>query len=184
LVRIGASSACALFLSAAALRVPAFGEEKRGSDKKWEEKREERGKKMAKELGLSADQEKQLKDSRKAHREKGEELRKEMQGKREAMKAELEKPSLDMSRINSLQAEIKDLQGKMDDNRLDGILQVRKILTADQFKKFDEMIAKRFGKGGERGDREWKGRDHGEGPGDEGPGEDRGPHEGAGHGNK
>jgi Spy/CpxP family protein refolding chaperone len=164
MVRIAAASACALFLSAAALRAPVFGEDKGGSDKKWEEKREERGKKMAKELGLSADQEQQLKDSRKAHREKGEEFRKEMQGKREAMKAELEKPSLDMSRINSLQAEIKDLQGKMDDNRLDGILQVRKILTADQFKKFDEMIAKRFGKGGERGGPGW--RNHGEGPGE------------------
>jgi periplasmic protein CpxP/Spy len=160
---LSAVAACALFLAAPGVRAEAGG--KGLSDKRWEERREKHHKKMAKELGLSADQEKQLRESRKSHREAGEELRKGMKEKREAMKAELEKPELDMTRINTIQTEIKDLQGKMDDNRLDGILQVRKILTPDQFKKFGEMIDRRFGKGGKRGGPGW--RDPGDGPSDD-----------------
>ena len=153
---------CASFLSAAVLRAdPKEG----GDGKKWEERHESHFKEMRDKLGLSPDQEQQLRENRKAHQGKMKALRSENESKREALRSELEKPDLDMGRINALKTDLKDVHNRMDDLRLDGVLAVRKILTPDQFKKFGEMIRAEEGKGGP--DHEKGPRRHPEGPPEE-----------------
>ena len=59
--------------------------------------------------------------------------------KREALRAELEKPKVDSGKAKSINEELKALHNKMAEQRLAGVLQVREILTAEQFKKLRVM---------------------------------------------
>jgi Spy/CpxP family protein refolding chaperone len=53
-----------------------------------------------------------------------------------------------MNRINRLHSETKKLHAEMADHRLEGILEVREILTPEQFSEFMELTGKhRRGKG-------------------------------------
>ncbi len=92
-----------------------------------------------KQLDLSPEQEKQLNIHRKRHREQGKEIHTSIRAKREAMKEELQKQALDMEKINKIHSEMKSMHSKKADHRLEGILEVRKILTTEQFVKFMEL---------------------------------------------
>ena len=92
-----------------------------------------------KQLDLSPEQEKQLNAHRKGHREEGKEIHESIRAKREAMKEELQKQDLDMEKINKIHSELKSMHSKKADHRLEGILEVRKILTNEQFVKFMEL---------------------------------------------
>jgi Spy/CpxP family protein refolding chaperone len=132
----------ALF-AAAGLRAeaPAGGED-------WEQKKEEKIKEMHAKLGLDADQQAKLEAHRKDHREEGRALRESLREKRAALRAELEKTSLDEPRVRALHEELKALDARAADHRLNGVLEVRKILTPEQFKKFQEMFHERLEKAG------------------------------------
>ena len=92
-----------------------------------------------KQLDLSPEQEEQLNVHRKRHREQGKEIRESIRAKRETMKEELQKQNLDMEKINKIHSELKSMHSKKADHRLEGILEVRKILTTEQFAKFMEL---------------------------------------------
>ncbi len=100
---------------------------------------------MEEQLGLSDAQKELLA----AHREKqwdaAAELRARLRETREALKAELTQTELDDEKIDLLQTEVKSLQAKMADNRLVGILEVRDILTPDQFDQFMALKGKHKG---------------------------------------
>jgi Spy/CpxP family protein refolding chaperone len=105
-------------------------------------------------LNLSPDQEAALDAQRTRHRTEAKQYRESIRTTRKEMKQELQKEKLDMERIQQLQASLKDLHAKMADLRLQGILEVRKILTPDQFSQFMKMTEKwRHGKGMRRGPR-------------------------------
>jgi Spy/CpxP family protein refolding chaperone len=59
---------------------------------------------------------------------------------------------LDMAQINQFHTTLKDLHGRRADHRLEGILEVRKILTPEQFSEFMELMERH---------RPWKGKGHG-----------------------
>ncbi|MBL0059081.1 MAG: Spy/CpxP family protein refolding chaperone [Elusimicrobia bacterium] len=121
--------------------------------------RAEMREKMKTELGLSDEQVKQLEAHRRDHRAEMKQLWTAMKEKREAIKTELEKPTLDKNAVHQLNDQLKEVHGKLADLRLEGILRVREILTPDQFKKF---MALRPGR--EAGKKGWTpGRGH-EGP--------------------
>lgn len=92
-----------------------------------------------KQLDLSPEQEKQLAAHRNKHREQGKEIYKNIKAKREEIKNELQKQELNMEKINKIHSELKSLRSKKADRRLEGILEVRKILTTEQFRKFCEL---------------------------------------------
>lgn len=92
-----------------------------------------------KQLDLSPEQEEQLKTHRKNHRGQGREFREDMKAKKEAIRNELQKEELNMEEIYKIHNELKGLLSKKADHRLEGILAVRKILTAEQFRKFCEL---------------------------------------------
>ena len=104
---------------------------------------EARMKAMEQKLNLTEEQQKLLEANRIKHREEAEKFHENLRAAREAMRAELEKPELNMDKINQLHSEEKDLMAKLADYRLEGILEVRKILTPEQFVEFGKLIGER-----------------------------------------
>ncbi len=101
---------------------------------------------MYKDLNLAEEQKKLLEENRKSHKEEARALFKDMRQKRDALRQELEKGALNMDNINQINNELKKLQAEMLDHRLAGVLEVRKILTPEQFKKFMARTEKRLTK--------------------------------------
>ena len=98
---------------------------------------------VAKELGLTAGQEKALKESKEAFRAQVQGLRAQLKEKRQALKAELSKPGVTRQQVEPIVAEMKALQSRMVDQRIDGIFKIKEILTPEQFTKLQAMKGKR-----------------------------------------
>ncbi len=88
---------------------------------------------MVKILNLSEDQAKQLKDIKQKQRDAKKGIFEQMKANREAFEAEIVKSTADMSKINDLQAQLKAIQSQMVDNHLSFILDIKKLLTPEQF---------------------------------------------------
>jgi len=93
-----------------------------------------------KDLGLTDEQKKSLEDNRSKNRKAMQAMAQTMRDKMAQMHQELQKDNLDTGKVNQIQGELKTLQSQMMDQRLAGILEVRKILTPDQFKKFSQKM--------------------------------------------
>ena len=59
--------------------------------------------------------------------------------KREQIKEELQRADFDSNKVKQIHNELKSLKFQAEDHRLDGILEVRTILTPEQFNKFMEL---------------------------------------------
>lgn len=138
---------------------------------------ENRFKKVAKELGLSEKQIKELKDHKKDSMRQARRLKLELAEKRDDLRDLLEEEKLDEAKVRKLHSQMKEVQNKLADLRLDGILKVRQILTAEQFEKFEGMMRARMGPGQGRGRFGGFGRG---GPGPRGGGFGGGPQGGGG----
>ncbi len=103
------------------------------------EKREDRMLAVFKQLDLSPEQEKQLKAHRDKHREQKKDIHESIRAKKEEMKIELQMQELNMDNINKINSELKNIASKKIDHRLEGILEVGKILTTKQFAKYMEL---------------------------------------------
>ena len=57
----------------------------------------------------------------------------QIKANREAFDAEIVKATPDMNKVNEIQAQIKVLQGQMADDQLNSLLEVKKIMTPEQF---------------------------------------------------
>ncbi|MBI4668813.1 MAG: periplasmic heavy metal sensor [Elusimicrobia bacterium] len=130
---------------------------RKGSSKDREEKMERKHEQIFKELGLTPEQKKQLTEHRKIHREQARQLQKTLKEKRKILKQELEKSDFNEARVKEAHAQMKEIQNKLTDHRLEGILKVRQIMTAEQFKKFQELTRNKRKAGG-RGFQKNKGR--------------------------
>ncbi len=110
-------------------------------------KRQERREMMEKQfqgvmdqLKLTDDQKQQLKDNKQKHREKMGDGWEQKKAYRDELNQELMKPELDMNKINAIHAKFKADQTQMSDERLNAMLEVRKILTAEQYGKFVSLM--------------------------------------------
>ncbi len=92
-----------------------------------------------KQLDLSPEQEKQLKAHRDKKKEQGKSIHESIKAKREEMMIELQKQELNVAKIDKIKSELKSVKSKKDDHMIEGILEIRKILTAEQFTKFTEL---------------------------------------------
>ncbi len=101
---------------------------------------------MEERLGLSDAQKELLAAHREKQWEAAAELRTRLRETRQALKAELTQMDLDDAKIDLLQSEAKSLQAQMADNRLAGVLEVREILTPDQFSQFMALKGKHKGR--------------------------------------
>jgi Spy/CpxP family protein refolding chaperone len=102
------------------------------------------------ELNLTPEQKKQLEDNRAAQRQDAEKLFTAMRQKQEELRQALDNPAATEKSVAALVNEIKALQAKQLDNRIKGIFAAKKILTPEQFAKFQEMAKERKGKIRER----------------------------------
>ena len=94
------------------------------------------------QLNLDDDQKAKLEENKQKHRGGKRGVFEKMKSYKDALNQELMKPDLDMNTISGIQSQIKALQSQMVDERLNSILEVRKILTPDQFTKFITMMEK------------------------------------------
>lgn len=99
--------------------------------------------KIKAELGLSEEQAQKLKAHRQTHRQTMVALFQDARTKRQALRAELEKPNFDEGKVKSLQASAQAAGQKLQDHRLQGILEVKKILTPEQYAKFQSLMKER-----------------------------------------
>ena len=97
---------------------------------------EARLEKMEVLLDLTPAQKEQLQSFRTSHRAKGATFRQEMQGVRQEIRDELQKPALDMTKVSALQTKLNELLARQADHRLEGIIHARQTLTPEQFNKF------------------------------------------------
>ncbi len=98
-----------------------------------------------KDLNLSDEQNKALEENKNKHRDGMKALFGEVKEKKASIRGELQKGELDMAKITQLNNDLKKLEAQMLDRKLEGILEVRKILTPEQFKKFMAKMEKKTG---------------------------------------
>ena len=161
--RSGAWAALVLFVAGAAFAAPKGGRDP--DDDSDEPRMEAPFKRLKKGLNLTPEQEKKLEAHQKSQREQVEGLMDDLEDKRHALRDELEKPEFSADRAKALQAQLKEAQGKIADHRLNGILEVRQILTPAQYKKFQKMMKRGGRRGGMSGRGGGRGGPHGKGMG-------------------
>ena len=88
------------------------------------------------QLSLTDEQKTQLENNKQKNREKRKALFTKIRSYKDALNKELMKTNVDMNKVNDIQSQFKALQSQMTDERLNSILEVRRILTPDQFTKF------------------------------------------------
>ncbi|MEW6615907.1 MAG: Spy/CpxP family protein refolding chaperone [Thermodesulfobacteriota bacterium] len=101
--------------------------------------------KVFEQLNLTPEQKQKLEENKNKYKEEANRLREEIHNKKELLREELAKPELDMNKITQIHNDLKTVLLKMEDLRLEGILEVRKILTPEQLNKFNKKM-KKFGK--------------------------------------
>jgi Spy/CpxP family protein refolding chaperone len=107
--------------------------------------------KFCHKLNLTDDQQKQLKAILQKQREVMKATFKQIKANKEALTNELFQTTPDVKKINDLKSKMEALGAQMLDNRINSNLEVKKILTAQQFAKYLETqkaeFAGRFHKG-------------------------------------
>jgi Spy/CpxP family protein refolding chaperone len=95
-------------------------------------------------LDLTDEQKRMLKENKARNKDAMKTLYGSMKAQKDLMRQELQKPKIDMAKITQINGEIKKLHAEMLDHRLQGILEVRKILSPEQFKKFNDKTEKQW----------------------------------------
>lgn len=133
----------ALVFSAPALY--AYSPDRGGQHgKDFESRIDKREKEIFRDLNLTAEQKKALEDNKNKNRIEMKASFEAKRAKERQLREELQKVDMDIKKVNEINNELKSLHAKMADQRLAGILEVRKILTPEQFKKFNEKMEKRI----------------------------------------
>lgn len=95
-----------------------------------------------KELNLNQEQQKRLEENRDVQRQKTVQLREAMKAKQAQLQEALKEPAANRASVEPLVNEIKSLQAQSIELRVDAILAVKKILTPQQFAKFQQIMDK------------------------------------------
>jgi Spy/CpxP family protein refolding chaperone len=115
--------------------------------------REERIKQCIDKLGLTDEQKAKLETQRAENKTKKRELRRSLKDKRSELRQELDKPDSDKAKIDSIVADMKELEGDLIELRVQKVLQMKAILSHEQFEKlrsFNHHEKGRGKKGGKR----------------------------------
>ncbi len=110
---------------------------------RWEKMREKREAKIQEifaQLDLTEEQKQLLEANKAKHQGSKKEQWQQSKANMEAVAAELKKPDYDVNHIRSLNEQSKQLRNAMADERLESILEVRSILTQEQFVKFTDLM--------------------------------------------
>jgi Spy/CpxP family protein refolding chaperone len=106
--------------------------------------------KIVSELNLTPEQSEEIKGQRSEHRRIKKELGQSLREKQKELKAELEKEVSDRKELERISKDIKRLQGERVDHRIEGVLQMKEILTPEQYRKFHQRTRPQGRKRGRR----------------------------------
>lgn len=109
---------------------------------------------LIEKLDLSPEQQAQLKENRQKYHEVSKGLRQKLREEHAVLRQELNKPESDEKIIDKTTAYISEIQAKMVKLRARKILEIKKVLTPEQFRKFNELAEekhKSYKKGFKRG---------------------------------
>lgn len=109
-------------------------------EEKFEARREKKFEETTKELGLSQAQKEALQKQRAKFSARRKEGREKILAAHESLRQELEKPVIDRASVDRLVAELQNLIGQQIRSRVDGVIEAKKILTPEQFKKLQEKM--------------------------------------------
>lgn len=118
---------------------PPQGEETKNHRKALKEE-------LAKELGLTEEQQAQLSETRKANQAVVKGLLESLKTARTALREELGKYDSDAAKVQSLATEVKNIEAKMIDQRIASVSKIKEILTAEQFGKMQEKAKNKMEK--------------------------------------
>ena len=123
--------------------VPVYAGKDSGYCRPWQKsvvQKREKFDNMIETLGLSDEQAAQLKDLKQARMKSREKLHSALKKQKQALRDELEKPESDNARVKQIADSIKQIQSEMIDERIKGILEIKAILTPEQYSRFKEKI--------------------------------------------
>ncbi|MBI4753335.1 periplasmic heavy metal sensor [Candidatus Desantisbacteria bacterium] len=95
---------------------------------------------MFQKLNLTAEQKVKIKQNRREQQGKIEDLMDALQEKQAALRDKLSDPNVSREGVAPIATEVKSLQAKLIDCRIDGIFAVKEILTPEQYAKFQEEL--------------------------------------------
>ena len=124
---------------------------------------------MKKELGVTPEQDRLLENCRTKCSAEAKSAREAFKAKKEELRSAISKPGATKEGVQPIVAELKALQAKMTDARVDGIFALKEILTPEQFTKLEAMKEKRM--------KEWKEKHKDGGKRHKGPKPSDGPEE-------
>jgi Spy/CpxP family protein refolding chaperone len=102
----------------------------------WGKHGDHQGGKFFHRLNLTDDQKKQLKDIWQKQQEAKKTAFEQIKADKEALTNELLQTTPDVNKINDLKSKMEALHAQMLDNRINSNLEVKKILTPEQFAKY------------------------------------------------
>ncbi len=97
---------------------------------------------LKRELNLTPEQDKLLKSLRESGRSEMGSLMKALKAKHEELRIALGKPGVTRAQVEPIVTEIKAIQSRLTDHRIDGIFKTKQILTPEQFQKLQNMEKK------------------------------------------
>jgi len=125
----------------------AYAMEQRGKSEGEGKRHEE----VFKALHLTPEQQSKLQENRKMQRQKMEQLHIAIADRQKQLRESLSQPAATKESVAPLVNEINALQAQMTQNRVDGIMVVKQILTPEQFTQFQQLMEKRWQGKGEKG---------------------------------
>lgn len=147
-----------VFLLSSVLLVPAFAQDNASAGKETADK-ESRYEATLSQLNLSAGQKERIKALRQNQKQQMKELRQSFKEARQKLKEHLDKSEANHESIAPLANDIKNILGKMVDQRIENVLAVKSVLTPEQFSQLQEAQKSRKD---ERGGRPfWLGKGRG-----------------------
>ena len=137
--RMNLTMLAALLLAVFCFATPVFAEGG-GRGREPGEKGGKMMEKMGEELGLTREQQDQVKALRESGKEKAGPLREKSKAVREAMREELNRADTDSSKVKGYVEELTALYRQKLEQRVDGVLGMKKVLTPEQFSKLNEKM--------------------------------------------
>lgn len=113
---------------------------------------------MTEQLDLSKEQKEQLKTHYDQQKVRMKETGEALKTSRKALRDEMQNYNSDESTIKNTTAELKALQAQMLDQKVDGFLAMREILTPEQFQKMNDLREERRNQNREKMQGHKKGR--------------------------
>jgi Spy/CpxP family protein refolding chaperone len=108
---------------------------------------DEIGSKMDQALGLTAEQKTKMHALRESFMPAQKALREELKTRKDALRAVLESDKPDRTQADTLAGAINTLQQKMMNEHINHLFMIREILTAEQYRKFEQMRKKHLKNG-------------------------------------